>query len=309
MVSFLQKYSCKAVAVYIIIVNFIAAGLPLFIHANTSSQSLYEPSVLGASTSVPAILIPKQISEPATAAVTAKSFLVYDPVSKTVMVHKNSDQQLPVASISKLVIAYLVAQHGELADTVTITPADMFTVHPILGLVVGDQVLVRDLLYSMLVGSANDAAVTLTHYLENKTGQEIESLLVETVDRLGMGSSQFKDPIGFDNITTYTTADDLTLVVNALLDTQLLDEVSRMVSYSFNSTLGKNYAVQATNKLIEKDQELYAIKTGYTNKARGSMISRVVHEGQSFVIIVLGSTDREADTALLKQEVIAHFEW
>jgi D-alanyl-D-alanine carboxypeptidase (penicillin-binding protein 5/6) len=168
---------------------------------------------------------------------------------------------------------------------------------------------VQDLLYAMLVGSANDAAQTLSNYLEKKTDRTMVDLMAEAATQLGMSSSQFKDPIGFDSLTTYTTATDVTYLLNALFNSSILDQVGRRLSYGFRSVDGVTYVTHATNKLIEADPELFAIKTGYTTIARGAMISRVVHEGQTFVIIVLGSTDREADTLLLKREVLSHFQW
>ncbi len=71
---------------------------------------------------------------------------------------------------------------------------------------------------------------------------------------------------------------------------------------------GRKFQIKATNSLLG-DPEVSAVKTGFTNEAQGSMITKITHKGNSFIIIVIGSPNREADTIALKEEVINSYQW
>jgi len=164
---------------------------------------------------------------------------------------------------------------------------------------------VNDLFNSMLIGSANDAAQALGAYLTNAHSQPMISIMNETAQELGMDSTHYAGPIGFDSDQNYSTASDLKLLVEQVRSLPLLSALDRKESYSFVSETGHAYSIRATNTLLAGDPEIHAIKTGFTDEAKGAMITAVYHDNKKFVIIVLGSTQREQDTKLLKSQVIA----
>src|SRR5262249_12273871 len=97
--------------------------------------------------------------------------------------------------------------------------------------------------------------------------------------------------------------------VNAAQKYEAFALVGRERSYSFTSLTGKKYYVKATNKLVSTDPEIYAIKTGFTDEAGGAMITEVNHLERKFIIIVLGSPDREGDTLKLKKAILSAYSW
>ncbi len=245
-------------------------------------------------------LLPQGIGE----GVQANSFLVYDELTGTTLAAHNPNAPVAIASLTKLMTAYTVQKYGQLDDEWVIASTSKIGVRPVLGLETGDKVVVKDLVDAMLVGSANDAASSLGEYLQSATKQPAIKTMNQEAKQLGMTSTNYENPIGFDSEQNYSTAADLKKLLVVIRPIKLFTDIDRKQSYSFTSELGKTYSVKATNTLLAGDEEIHAVKTGYTNEAQGAMITAIVHNDKRFIIIVLNSPDREGDTKLLKSQVL-----
>lgn len=239
--------------------------------------------------------------------VKAISYLVYDEKTGTVLAERAPQNPVSIASLTKLMTAHLVLKYGQLSDTVTVQGKNVLNINPVLGLTAGDKVLVEDLLYSILIGSANDAAVSLGAYLETKQPLPIAQLMNNEADSLEMFGTQFNNPIGFDSDTNYSSAEDMKILIERLRQEIDFQTFNRSNAYSFLSLNNKNFGIRATNKLIASHPDIYAIKTGFTDDALGAMVTSVEPANkpeQSFVIIVLQSPGREQDTLTIKNEIM-----
>ncbi len=236
--------------------------------------------------------------------VKADSFLIFNEESGEVIVSKNPKAALAIASITKLMTAYVVQKYGNLDDIWAIGQSSTNNVRPVLGLSIGDRVKIKDLVNSILIGSANDAASALGQYISQVKKESIVEIMNSEAKTLGMKSTHYENPIGWDSEQNYSTAEDLKLLLDTIRPISLFSDIDRSQSYAFTSENGNNYSIKATNTLLATDPEIHAIKTGFTNEAGGAMITAIHHQNLKFVIIVLGSSNREADTKLLKQQVI-----
>lgn len=239
--------------------------------------------------------------------VLAKSYLIYDTATGSNIAERAPATVVSIASITKLMTAFLVHKYGSLEDTFVIEPVSVLNVSPVLGLQSGDIVRVSDLYTAMLVGSANDAALSLGAYLESKQSQTIAQLMNEAADQLEMNDTQFNNPLGFDSDTNYSTAYDIKILVDALQQFADFSSFDRLTEYSFQNPAGKHYAVRATNRLIASHPDIHAVKTGFTDQAQGAMITSIYQSGnknKSFTIIILQSTNREQDTLFLRDAIL-----
>jgi len=242
--------------------------------------------------------------------VKAQSFLVYDLNSGATLAQREPVQPVAIASITKLMTGLVIYRTmPSFRQTITITPEDLYSVEPKLGLKVGDKITVGDLFYAMLVGSANDAALALANHVEADTGENFVELMNNAATELGMANSHFSNPLGFDSESNYSTAEDLHKLIQEIQKYQAFNLVGRNQTYSFISNAGIEYSVQSTNKLIKDNKELYAIKTGYTDLAQGAMITESRDRNHPFIIIVLDSPDREADTLTLRSQILKNYVW
>lgn len=250
-------------------------------------------------------LVSYELDPGPTANVQAASYLVKNLDTDQIITGKQFQNSLPVASLTKLMTIWTALQHVNPNDVVTVPSGDIVSVSPSLGLVPGDKVLVKDLVQACLVGSANDAADLLGEYVADKTNLPFNELMNQQVTELGMTSSRFSNAMGFDSVVNYSSAKDLALLVGELDKEGIFTTSGDATGYRFTSELGKEYYVQATNKLISKYPDLMAVKTGYTNLALGSMINILKSENDRWLIIVIGSPDRESDTLKLREQVLS----
>lgn len=232
------------------------------------------------------------------------SYLIKNLSTDQILYKKYSHNPLPIASLTKLMTAWVVLKFGSLDDTYKITSSDTENISPILGLKVGDTVKVKDLVHALLIGSANDSAVSLGGYIQSKTGTSITELMNTEVKNLGLSDSRYQNPIGFDSDNNYSSAEDVAILVAKLRETGIFVTTERASSYSFTSEDGSTYEISATNKLIGKYADLKAVKTGFTNLALGSMVSILTKDNQDYLIVVIGSSDREGDTLRFRDLIL-----
>lgn len=252
---------------------------------------------------------PEQLKKIDDSSILADSVIVYDEKSKKTLFEKNPNQAQGIASLTKLLTALVVYDILDLNEPLTVSSGDQLAVTPNLSLKIGDSIKTLDLFNAMLIGSCNDAALMLANHASGKAGIPFEILMNKKAQSLGMASSHFSNPMGFDSTGNFSTANDVKLLVEETQKYGVFSFEGREKSYTFTSDQGTNYKTISSNKLISLDAEIANIKTGFTNQSRGSMITRITHAGHSIVVIVIGSPNREADTTRLKDEIFTNFEW
>jgi D-alanyl-D-alanine carboxypeptidase (penicillin-binding protein 5/6) len=279
-----------------------------------SANQQAEPQVLGDSID----LRGRPVTDPVTPklsgpldskTVSAQSYLIADIASKGIIAEKNSDNKAYVASLTKLLTALVTYDQINISTSVPITANDVFSVSPVLGIRRGDTVKVLDLFNAMLVGSTNDAALTLANHVQDATGQNFIELMNTKAQSLGMEHSHFSNPLGFDSPGNYSTAQDLLKLVFESQKFSVFTQLGKKTSYAFSGTNGFLYKAVATDKLIGKHDEIEAIKTGYTEGAGQAMITKITKNNHSIIIIVLNSQDREGDTLNLEHQIFEKAVW
>lgn len=274
----------------------------------TENLSLARPQVLGAATDIrgeqatPALPELKQVKTINDETVQAKSFLGYDLSQDRILAEKNPASPMPVASLTKLLTALIVYEKSNLSEKFVVQQTGP-KVKPSLGLSSGDEVTVMDLFKSMLIGSCNDAAAVLADYIERSTNANFADLMNKKAESLQMTDSFFTNPMGFDYDNNHSSARDLLKLVKVIEKLSIFESISRSQSYEFTSLNGKKFTTQATNKLLGKYDDIQAIKTGFTETAQGSMITKIPLNGHQIILIILGSPDREDDTLRLKRAI------
>jgi D-alanyl-D-alanine carboxypeptidase (penicillin-binding protein 5/6) len=172
----------------------------------------------------------------------------------------------------------------------------------VIGLVPGDQMTFENMLYAMLLPSANDVAQNvaanypggLSSFVSRMNGKALE---------LRMLHSHFADPAGLLDDDNYTSLLDMELLTKRFLQNPLLKKIVSTKYYTVSSVLGNFYSLNSTNKLLG----LYGVngvKTGHTEGAKDVLISSVVHGGHTMLVVVMRSEDRFADTKVLLDSIV-----
>ena len=282
---------------------------------NTASASS-EPQVLGDETTIRGATDAGteaskviQLSNSDLSTVSAKSYLVFDLAGGQNLLERNVNQKLSIASLTKLVTGLVAYQNLDFNRDITITKPDILKIKPDLNFETGDSVKASDVFNAMLIGSCNDAALTLANDVASITQKNFIGLMNQMAQNLGMTNSSFANPIGFDSPDNYSTAQDVKALITATQQLAVFKDVGRRTSYEFTGNLGQNYSTLATTRLIQAYPDMQAIKTGFTNEAQGAMTTKITINGHEAVIIVLGSKNREQDTLKLRSALLSDFKW
>jgi D-alanyl-D-alanine endopeptidase (penicillin-binding protein 7) len=230
----------------------------------------------------------------------ARAVLLFDQKTKTVVEGINIHERLPIASVSKLVTAYVVLEsHADLDEKVKVLPSPIE--HSKI-LRVGSMVTRRELLYMALIASDNLAARTLA--TAHPGGYEnFIATMNATVKLLGMENTGFADASGLSVFNT-STAWDLHILNTAIVKYSIFNDtaMSKTATQQVEGTRGKiKQFIMRNTSALAGEFDLQLGKTGFTNAARWCINMQVRHSGKSFDVIVLGSPSKEARNRLAKK--------
>jgi serine-type D-Ala-D-Ala carboxypeptidase (penicillin-binding protein 5/6) len=224
---------------------------------------------------------------------TAQGVYIADLATFTPLYQRASLERLYPASTTKIITALVAMDLYKLNDVVTI--GKVKDEGQVMGLVAGEHISIENLLYGMLVYSGNDAAYAIAdHY-----GYEgFISLMNKKASDLGMTNSRFLNPAGLDQQGHFSTPFDMALAGRAVLKNP---ELKHMVSTKEITVSDENYTIfhrlSNVNELLGQIQGVGGLKTGYTELAGENLISFYKRpDGREFLIVVMKSTDRFADT-------------
>jgi D-alanyl-D-alanine carboxypeptidase (penicillin-binding protein 5/6) len=205
---------------------------------------------------------------------------------------KNPDLRCAPASTTKLMTAIVAIENADFKDVITVSrKASLVPPHKA-GFKAGDKVTVEKLLYAALIGSANDAAVALA---EGVAGSEAE--FVELMNRkaaaIGARNTRFINSNGLPGPGQYTTASDLSKIMNYALRYPKLREIIGIRVAEISTQSGKTIFLKNTNRLLWSDEELVGGKTGYTRKARHCFVCAAERDKDTVIVAILGSPSRD----------------
>lgn len=219
--------------------------------------------------------------------------------TEKILYSRNIYEKIYPASITKLMTALLTVENCELDDIVTISENAVHSVpsgYVNANLQVGEQLTVEDLLYVMLIPSANDAANALAEHV----GGSIESfgtMMNTRAKELGCTGTNFTNPSGLQQEEHYTTTRDLYLIAKAAYSKSIIKKIIGTVSYTLPSTnaySGDARIFTTTNYMTRKNMSKYYCdyciggKTGYTGDAKNCVIEYAQKDGIELIAIVMG---------------------
>jgi D-alanyl-D-alanine carboxypeptidase (penicillin-binding protein 5/6) len=216
----------------------------------------------------------------------AESAAVIDSFTGEFLFLKNeNDIQYP-ASSTKILTALLVIEAGNLDQPVTVDLSDTKVEPTKLDLRPGEQYTRRQLIYGLLLKSANDVAMALAR----DNAGSIEAF-AEKMDRraaeLGATNSHFANPNGLHDPSHYTTAHDLALIARAAMQQPFFRQVVGTIYYTWKSPKGVVYQLRNHNRLLRHFAGCNGLKTGYTRAAQQVLVSSALREGHEVISVVL----------------------
>ena len=223
-------------------------------------------------------------------ALVCQGAIVVDALTGESLYEKNAYQQLYPASTTKILTALLVIEAGDLDHVVVVQPEDTHVEPSAIGFKPGDRFTRRELLYAMMLKSANDVAQALAR----DNAGSIEAFAEKMTQRaasLGALQSHFANPHGLPNPNHYTTPYDLAVIARAAMQQPMFRQIVGTVSYPWTTPQGAVVQLQNHNKLLWcppwKFEGCTGLKTGYTVKAQGVLVSSALRNHREVISVVM----------------------
>ncbi len=242
----------------------------------------------------------------------ADTALVFDWDTKAILWQHNSEQQRPIASLTKLMTALVWLDHNPGWQTQVTISTDDYREGGTFYLFTGEVVTVSNLFHSALIASDNNAAAALVKS-SGLSESEFVIAMNNKAKELKMFHTYFIEPTGLDS-RNVATANDIARLINVAYENEDIRNVVSRSNYSYNiiNTGRLNYFT-TTNLLLSSYLKVLGGKTGYSDEAGGCLALQVQGKDQQKIgIIILGSADhytRFDDAKALSQWVFENFTW
>ena len=225
----------------------------------------------------------------------AQGAIVVDALTGETLYEKNAYEQMYPASTTKILTALLVIEEGDLEHEVVIEAEDTHVEPSAIGFKPGNRFTRRELLYALMLKSANDVAQALAR----DNAGSIEAFAEKMTRRaasLGALQSHFANPHGLPNPDHYTTPYDLALIARAAMQQPVFRQIVGTVSYPWVTAQGGTTLLMNHNKMLWcppwKYEGCTGLKTGYTAKAQGVLVSSALRNHREVISVVM-HTDKE----------------
>ncbi|MBQ9761852.1 MAG: D-alanyl-D-alanine carboxypeptidase [Oscillospiraceae bacterium] len=230
---------------------------------------------------------------------TAKSVILYELDSDTLVYSWNPDERLDPSGMNKIMTALLAIEQTAPEDMVTVTREALNSVaigSMSAGLKAGEQLSMKDLLYCMMVGSANDAAAVIAAHISGD--QDTFAALMNTrAAELGCTDTNFMNANGLSHEQQYSTARDLAKITKAALELPLFVELFGAVEYTVAATekseareiFTTNYLMSTKTVRNQYDERVTGGKTGALSTTDRSLIATAESGGSRYLSVVMSA--------------------
>jgi D-alanyl-D-alanine carboxypeptidase (penicillin-binding protein 5/6) len=246
---------------------------------------------------------------------TARAALLMDASTGRILYQKEPDLRLPPASTTKVMTAILTLESGhKLSESLTVSkdatrmPATKLYLRP------GQTMTIEELLYGIMLASANDASIVLAEGIGGSV-ENFTELMTKKAHEIGATNSNFTNPHGLTAPDHYSTVRDLAILFRYAMRNALFREIIQTKFSSVSSTamvrkklVPRRISVRNHNRLLWDLDGALGGKTGYTVAAQKCFVGAVQRNGVTLIVAILGARDQWGDTKRLLGYGFDHYE-
>ena len=223
---------------------------------------------------------------------------MYEANSGTLMYTWKADAKMYPASLVKILTALIALEEGDPTAVVTVSAESVASVPAgavSADLVAGEQLSLKDLIYCMIVGSANDAAAVIAEHISGSQAAFVAKMN-EYAERLGCSNTKFMNPHGLHDDEQYTTARDVIRIMAEAIKNDLFVEAFTTRQYVIEPTnMSERRSLQTGNFMVDSTSKLYydervlGGRTGVTEDGRRCLATLADNNGMRLVCVVMGT--------------------
>ncbi|GIO30825.1 MULTISPECIES: D-alanyl-D-alanine carboxypeptidase family protein [Paenibacillus] len=227
----------------------------------------------------------------------AQAAALMDVTSGRLLYSSHGDDQLRIASLTKIMTAIVAIEHGDFNRPVKVSKNAFGKEGSSIYLKLGEEMTLENMLYGLMLRSGNDAATAIAEHVGGSE-EGFVHLMNEKAQELGLQHSHFANPSGLDANGHYSSANDMAkLTAYALHNPLFHDIVKTQVKKAPNPNESWDYRWDNKNKMLRLYEGADGVKTGYTKKAFRCLVSSATRNGQQLVAVTLNDGDDWNDHA------------
>lgn len=223
----------------------------------------------------------------------ADGMIVIHPESGAVLCQKNADEQMLIASTTKIMTALVALECLDPDQEVVVDPAWTRVEGSSMYLRSGETYTVRELLYGLLLASGNDAALALA-CTACGSAEAFADQMNDRAAELGLKNTHFANPHGLDSNEHYSTAHDLAIIMAEAMKNEVFAQIVSARSFSAHGATYVNH-----NKLLWRCEGITGGKTGYTKAAGRCLVTTCQRDGLSLICVTLSDPNDWKDHSAL----------
>lgn len=220
----------------------------------------------------------------------AHSYVLMDAETGRVLDSKNMNDKSLIASITKIMTAVIAIESNKLDELVTVDESILSAYGSGIYIQVGEEMLLKDMLYGLMLRSGNDAAVMIATYVAGSE-EAFVKLMNDKAKKIGMKNTTFVNSSGLDNTDSgnYSTAYDMALLTKYAMQYDEYREIVKTKEYTVKTNY-KTYVWHNKNKLLNYDY-VTGGKTGYTEKAGRTLVSSASKDDMNLIVVTIRDSD------------------
>lgn len=218
----------------------------------------------------------------------ATSAILMDQDSGRILYSENIHEVRSIASISKIMTGILAVESGKLDETVTVGDEILKAYGSGIYIKQGEKISLRDLVYGLMLRSGNDAALAIADYVGGSVDKFV-ALMNEKAKEIGMKNTTFHNPSGLDEeeeVGNYSTAYDMAILMSYAMKNEDFKKIVGTKKYTLK-TNKNHYIWYNKNKLLQTYQYATGGKTGFTKKARRTLVSTATKGNVNLIAVTL----------------------
>lgn len=230
----------------------------------------------------------------------AKSAVLIEAETGTVLYSKDMHTRRAMASTTKIMTAILTIEAGDLDREFVVDPLAIMVEGTSMGLCEGDRVSRRDLLYGIILPSGNDAANAAAVSVAGSIPNFVQ-MMNDKAAELGLSDTHFVTPSGLDAQGHYTSAYDLAMLTAYAMKNELFREIAacKSMELEYGNPPYKR-TLYNSNKMLTRYDGAIGVKPGFTDNARRCLVSAAERDGTTLIAVTLNDGDDYNDhTAML----------
>ncbi len=252
---------------------------------------------------VPLPISAKTVKQPT---VSAQGAILMEAQSGAVLYAKEADTPRPMASTTKIMTAYVALTHGDPVQTVAVDPRAVGIEGSSVYLKAGELLSLKELLYAVLLSSANDAAAAVAYAIAGSI-EAFADLMNAQADEWGLIQTHFENPHGLDAAGHQTTPRELALITRYALQNEVFAEIVSTYRHTMERQDGVRVLINH-NRLLRTCEGVIGVKTGYTKRCGRCLVSAAERDGVRMIAVTLNDCDDWNDHELLFEYGFSQYE-